>query len=369
MLEGLLAGLGFGRRYTEKMRAAWSQDIKAEGEHVRHEIARELKHMRIEQEKLMRAEQEKWARALSAVQDSLAQAIERQHKAERRATQFILQHELDEKNHDLVERLPSLLDESRVSAHVRQAIETARLLDDPFPHTVVEDVMPADVYKTMLRAIPPADFFGDKDLTKQNLRIPVDRGPALTTRVWQFVDDIARRAIVPAVLSRFEAPLHRHYEALFGDAAARAATLAQSPSGGRVMLRRPGYHLSPHRDPKRAMLTCLMYLTARGDGEAHGTKIFRVTGDHESSYTQTYYPEQNGATCELVKTVPFRPNSMLVFLNGTGAHGADIPMDAPADLERFSYQFYVGPSVGSLDALVAELPEERQKLWKGKGES
>src|SRR5689334_17699435 len=102
MLEGLLAGLGFGRRYTEKMRGAWTHDIKAEGEHVRHEIARELKHMRIEQEKLMRAEQEKWARALSAVQDSLAQAIERQHKAERRATQFILQHELDEKNHDLV---------------------------------------------------------------------------------------------------------------------------------------------------------------------------------------------------------------------------------------------------------------------------
>jgi hypothetical protein len=117
------------------------------------------------------------------------------------------------------------------------------------------------------------------------------------------------------------------------------------------------------------MLTCLMYLAARGDDESYGTKIFRVTGDQESSYTQTYYPEQNGATCELVKTVPFRPNSMLVFLNGTGAHGVDIPADAPADLQRFSYQFYVGPEGESLGALIAALPEERRELWKGKSES
>jgi hypothetical protein len=361
MLEGLLTGLGLRRRNAGKTQAAWTHDIKAAGEHVRHEIGRELKRMRAEQEKL--------TRALSTMQESLAQAIERQQKAERRVSQFILLRELNEKQHDLVERLPSLLDESRVSAHLRQAIERARLLDDPFPHMVVEDVMPADVYKTMLRAIPPPDFFGDKDITKQNLRIPIDRGPALAVRVWQFVDDMARAVIVPAVVSRFGEPLQRHYEALFGDAAAHAATLPQSPAGGRVMLRRPGYHLSPHRDPKRAMLTCLMYLAARGDDESYGTKIFRVTGDQESSYTQTYYPEQNGATCELVKTVPFRPNSMLVFLNGTGAHGVDIPADAPADLQRFSYQFYVGPEGESLGALIAALPEERRELWKGKSES
>ncbi len=34
---------------------------------------------------------------------------------------------------------------------------------------------------------------------------------------------------------------------------------------------------------------------------------------------------------------------MLVFLSGTGAHGADIPADAPADLERYSYPVLRGP--------------------------
>jgi hypothetical protein len=362
MAEGLLTRLSWGRRNAEKLRAAWTHDVRAEGDRVR----RELKGLSDELGR-MRGEQERLVRKLSTLQESFTEAFARQQKSERRAAQFILTFQLNDKQRDLVERLPALLDDARVSAHVRQAIASTALLDDPFPHMVVDDIVPRDLYKMMLRAIPPVEFFGDKDFTKQNLRIPVDGCPELTTRVWHFVGDMARQVVVPAVVARFAEPLQRHYETVFGEAfVERAAALPQAPSGGRVMLRRPGYHLSPHRDPKRAMLTCLMYLAAPGAEESYGTKIFRVTGDHESSYAQTYYPEQAGASCELVKTVPFRPNSMLVFLNGTGAHGADIPADAPADLERYSYQFYVGPSQEALDALVAELPEERRRMWQAK---
>jgi hypothetical protein len=354
---------GFLTRLTGS-REERAQELRAESERLRRELRDTLGAdiARLE------AQQERLAKTVLALQESLTAATARQQKAERRATQFILAFQLNEKQRDLTARLPALLDEARVSDHVLRAIAGAHLLLDPFPHMVVEDVVPRDVYKMMLRAIPPAEFFGDKDFTKQNLRIPVDESPELTIRVWQFVDDIARTVVVPAVLERFREPLRQHYDTIFGATFAdRAAALAQSPSGGRVMLRRPGYHLAPHRDPKRAMLTCLMYLAAPGADESYGTQIFRVSGDQESSYTQTYYPEQNGARCELVKSVPFRPNSMLVFLNGTGAHGADIPADAPTDLERYSYQFYVGPSTEALESLVADLPEERRQMWRGKG--
>jgi hypothetical protein len=52
--------------------------------------------------------------------------------------------------------------------------------------------------------------------------------------------------------------------------------------------------------------------------------------------------------------VPFRPNSAVAFLNWGGAHGADIPTDAPKDTERYSYQFYVSPEPSALLALVGE---------------
>ncbi len=132
------------------------------------------------------------------------------------------------------------------------------------------------------------------------------------------------------------------------------------------MLRRPGYLLGPHRDPKRSLLTCLMYLAKPGDDEAHGTRLYRVSDDSEAHYKQTYYPEREGHACELVKVVPFRPNSMLVFLNSNGAHGAGIPDDAPATTERYSYQFYVAPEQNALRALLKSLPRERRGMWKNR---
>jgi hypothetical protein len=58
---------------------------------------------------------------------------------------------------------------------------------------------------------------------------------------------------------------------------------------------------------------------------------------------------------------------LLVFLNSGGAHGAHIPEDAqPENLERYIYQFRVGPSVEAVSMLKSMLPEERLALWSGK---
>ena len=72
--------------------------------------------------------------------------------------------------------------------------------------------------------------------------------------------------------------------------------------------------------------------------------------DHQ----HTYYPEEHGFRCELVKAVPFRPNTAVAFLNAGGAHGADIPKSAPKDTERYSYQFYVSPDPELLAAVLGD---------------
>jgi hypothetical protein len=173
--------------------------------------------------------------------------------------------------------------------------------------------------------------------------------------------------IRPAVLERFSVPLQRHYDSIFGPGfRERASSLPQVASGGRLMLRRPGYHLNPHRDPKHSMLTCLLYLAHPGDSETFGTQIFAVTDDSDANYKQTYYPEQNGRTCELAKVVPFKANTMLVFLNSRGAHGATIPPDAAATTLRYTYQFYVAPEKDQLAALIRDLPTDRRRMWQNK---
>jgi hypothetical protein len=92
--------------------------------------------------------------------------------------------------------------------------------------------------------------------------------------------------------------------------------LTLHPSDGRIMLRRPGYQLMPHRDPKWGFVTGIVYLAREGDSEAHGTQLYRVRDDSQAPTSRVYYVEPDN--CELVKDVPFRANSMLVFLNSEG---------------------------------------------------
>jgi hypothetical protein len=289
-------------------------------------------------------------------------------RADRTAMQVKLVAVLDRAQEQEIARVAELLDERRIGDHVRCAIASASFVTDPYEHIVVERVVPEDVYDLLLRAIPPAEFFDDRDRIKQNLTFPMEYGPALSATVWGYFDDvIARTMIRPAVLEKFHQPLQTHFAGMFGaEFVGRANALPHSVSGGRLMLRRPGYHLKPHRDPKRSMLTCLMYLARQGDSEAYGTQVFRVHDDTEADYKQTYYPEELGRRCELVKVVPYRPNSMLVFLNSRGAHGANIPADAPPDLERFTYQFYVAPLNEALSALIKSLPSAQRLKWRSK---
>jgi hypothetical protein len=327
---------------------------------TRHEVEQALKPLRKEVQRL--------SEEVERQKTTLDHLKARDDLDVRAATQLKMISTLNVEQHDLIEELPALLNEERVLAHVRHAIASAEIRRDPCDHIVVQGLLPDAVYDVLIKAIPPPVFFHDRDPIKQNIVFPITFGPALTVRVWNFMDEVVSgRGIMPAVVEKFHEPLQQHYDTIFGpDARERANQLPRYLSGGRLMLRKPGYHLSPHRDPKRSFVTCLMYLARPGDSETYGTQLFRVTGDSEANYKQTYYPQDNGHATEVAAVVPFRPNTMLVFVNSRGAHGATIPPDAPPELERYSYQFYVAPQNEALSALIKTLPSERRKMWQNK---
>jgi hypothetical protein len=134
---------------------------------------------------------------------------------------------------------------------------------------------------------------------------------------------------------------------------------------GRILLRRRGYMIPPHRDPKWGFVTCLLYLARPGDSQSWGTQLYAVDEDTEAASVSPHWIRAE--RCRLMKDVPFRANTALVFLNSRGAHGARIPASAePATLERYIYQFRIGPTADSIRRLVAMLPAERREQWSGK---
>lgn len=276
---------------------------------------------------------------------------------------------LDWERRDEVSRPDKALDAGRIDAHVTAAIDGATIELDPFPHIVVNDWLPADAYKRIIDAIPPAVFFADRDQTradqsKQRMMVPFSLAPAYSRVVWNFVADTIVGDILNRVLNTKFQKVLCEYVRSFCPALPGDVDLTMHPSDGRIMLRRPGYNLTPHRDPKWGFATGLVYLARPGDNEVHGTRLYRVREDGEAPSGKVYYVEQD--RCELVKTVPFRPNTFLAFLNSSGAHSASIPPDAqPANLERYLYQFRLGPTATTIRRLLQSMPPDKAALWAG----
>jgi len=109
------------------------------------------------------------------------------------------------------------------------------------------------------------------------------------------------------------------------------------------MLRKPGYSLEPHVDPRRSILTVLLYMGTSSGSEEYGTKLFKSDREIPMKYSGIYYPLREGASCNLAKSIPCRPNSMLAFSSRLGIHGSDIPSDTqPSTLTRYTYHFFIG---------------------------
>ena len=248
-----------------------------------------------------------------------------------------------------------VLDEPCVATHVAVAIDRAPLDTDPMAHLVVDGLLPRDTYAALLDAIPPAELFSDKDDRKQNFKLhAADAAPEWTVTALSFMEDvIIPRMIVPGLLQKFDAHVRATYEKKYG--ATRGSHVSALPhiaTAGRLMLRRPGYHLEPHLDPDRVVVTCLIYFARPGDDESYGTSFYRIDGDPVIDRRNTFFPRNEGFSCDLVKTAPFRLNTAVAFVNAGGAHGAGIPTSAPAGTERYAYQFYISPEPAALAALI-----------------
>jgi hypothetical protein len=269
---------------------------------------------------------------------------------------------------DALADLAAVCDEDVIIRHVHEAVARSHLMLDPLPYLIVSNVFPSDFYDALIRGIPPYELFADKPRNKQQLKVPLAYGPAYSRAVWKFLVDVAlERSFQPAVVEKFREPLGewiaREWPQLASDPLGTPMELHSTD--GRILLRGRGYRIQPHRDPKWGFITVLLYLTRRGDSERFGTQIYAVDDDAPANTISPHWidPER----CRLAADVPFRCNTALVFLNSCGAHGASIPDDAePADLQRYVYQFRIGPTKAAIDALVTMLPADRRAEWEGK---
>lgn len=263
-----------------------------------------------------------------------------------------------------VDRLRKTLRKTDTPGSVAAAIDSAPLHLEPCPYIVVDDLLPTRLWSALIQGIPPVQLFEHLPMGKQHLDVPFPLAPLYSQLVWgHLARELLPKVIMPRIVEKFRAQIDAWITLNWPGVP--AASVELHSNNGRIMLRRRGYRILPHRDPKWAFITCILFLARPGDDEAWGTQFYAVAEDQEATSAAPYWIDEK--RCRLIEDVKFRPNRLVVFLNSTGAHGAQIPEDAqPETLERYIYQFRVAPTPKAVSMLKSLLPEERQPLWMGK---
>jgi hypothetical protein len=302
--------------------------------------------------------------ALETEARSLKVAVADAHHRESRLTAI---YRCDVEQQPMLAALDRVLSPDAIAAHVERAAAAADLHLDPFPHVVLENLFPQPFYDAVVRGIPPSELFDGAE-NKQRIVVPFEMAPAFSRQVWSFLlHDVVDAALGPALLRKLREPLAEWVTETWPELAGQPieSVVRMQSTDGRILLRRRGYVIPPHRDPKWGFVTCLLYLARPGDSQSWGTQLYAVDDDTEAASVAPHWIRAE--RCRLVKDVPFRANTALVFLNSRGAHGAQIPASAePPTLERYIYQFRIGPTAESIRRLVALLPAERREKWAGK---
>jgi hypothetical protein len=145
---------------------------------------------------------------LTSVQKGSEQAVARLTaevgRLETRVRQLVAAHETTEKEACDVARITVFSEPDRVLEHVRRAVNEASLDMEPFPHIVVDPVLPDDAYDALVGAVPPPAFFEHLPVNRQELSVPTELAPLRSRRLWGFfASTVVAEALVPVVTRKF----------------------------------------------------------------------------------------------------------------------------------------------------------------------
>ncbi len=216
--------------------------------------------------------------------------------------------------------------------YIEYQINAAPIRQHPFPHLLIEDILPPDFYRSMMEKMPAGDDFdvkefGGKGGTERHRTIIRINGSADALpdnlRSWwpENMGWFTGGRLALMMLERFG-----------------FVEPAEEPGRLSLILRdHPGYALGPHTDVTSKVVTMVMYTPWQKPSNLEeatlGTSIYAPKGVAPPAGGR-HYPFD---LFRRVFTVPYRANTALLFLRGERSfHGVE-----PAQAVRETLQYQV----------------------------
>lgn len=214
-----------------------------------------------------------------------------------------------------------------VISHLVENVAATAVSREPFPHLVVDDFLPADVFRRLVGTIPALDCYERPE-----------RGVGTAER--------GERAILPlshiaqAGRPGLDVEFLAWLNGLLGDAEVHNCLISAakpddeplrtdsaSTYRSQVILSRdlPPYEIGPHTDIPKRILSMIVYLAPGIHAGQLGTTLFSPDDDSFSCGKGIHYGF-NGFRA--VKTVVFRPNRALIFARSDHSFHGLLPVHA-----------------------------------------
>src|SRR5271169_3134588 len=212
-------------------------------------------------------------------------------------------------------------------AYVIERLRTSEVTLEPFPHYYLENVFPDEYYQALLSYLPGSNvyqtLFDVSSLKLDNFRYRDQRDlnegwtDTLCHELRSFWNDFndwfLSSQLAESVLDSFAEAL----SARVGEKQSWPTVSVEA----QLIRHRAGYFLKPHSDLHTKLVVLLVYLAA-DDSAAHlGTSLYRPKDPGFGCPNSTHYPFEDFVR---VKTVPYKPNSLLGFVRSdVSFHGVE----------------------------------------------
>lgn len=214
---------------------------------------------------------------------------------------------------------PSSARGRQVLQHVLEQVAAAKVVEDPFPYVVVDQIFPADYYEEMLANFPTAESLrplGETGRVARGAyqeRLTVlfndEEFSRMTAPQQAFWRDFASWMYTDPFLQFFLFKFQRHLEPRIQKIVAAEGRL--SMKGDALLVNdQTNYAISPHTDAPHRLVSFLFYLPRDDSMRDLGTTVYRPKDPNFTCWGGPHHPF---ALFEPVRTLDFLPNRLVAF--------------------------------------------------------
>ncbi|WFC66418.1 hypothetical protein EUC41_08880 [Achromobacter denitrificans] len=239
-----------------------------------------------------------------------------------------------------------------IRQHIEGKFASAQVEKFPFPHLIIENFFPEDVYDRILKFNPFQKNAGVEWITKKAASRLRTETPYYARKQINFHENQQFAAsedeaafwngIKDVFLGDhwFETLVYEKYrdffDLRFGEAMLKPDFFGKLHKELFLQRHEPGYYIGPHTDIPTRVFTCIFSFSDREGFDQFGTQLCRHKDELARCWGTNHYGPED---FDVVKTAPYRPNNFLLFFKTRQSFHAVQAIDDTVPNQRYGMQF------------------------------